>query len=232
MRAVVFVGGKGVRLRPLTNELPKPLLPVGGKPILETIIERLRSQGLTDICLATGYKADLIQSHFGDGRGLGVNISYTREPQPLGTAGALRLARNGYDDPLLVMNGDLLTEVSFAAMRAFHEGRKADVTVAVKRRGVPVRFGVLELNDAEVVQFREKPVLEVNVYAGIAIVQPWTIDLIPDDERYDIPDLVEDVKRHGGRVAAYHLTGFWLDIGEMADYKSANELARQRGTEL
>ena len=107
MRVVVFVGGKGVRLRPLTEKLPKPLLPVGSKPILQTIVERLRSQGLTNICLATGYKADLIESYFSDGQALGVNISYTREPRPLGTAGALRLARDGYEGPLLVMNGDL-----------------------------------------------------------------------------------------------------------------------------
>jgi len=226
MRVVVFVGGKGVRLRPLTEKLPKPLLPVGSKPILQTIVERLRSQGLTDICLATGYKADLIEAYFADGQELGVNISYTREPRPLGTAGALRLARDGYEGPLLVMNGDLLTEVSFAAMRAFHEQRNADITLAVKQRTMPVRFGVLDLDDGEVVDFREKPIVKFDVYAGIAIVEPQTLDYIPDGERYDIPNLIEDVKSRGGRVAAYHLTGFWLDIGEMSDYQTANQLAK------
>lgn len=224
MRVVVFVGGKGVRLRPLTKQLPKPMLPIGGKPILQTIIERLRRQGFTDICLATGYKADLIESHFGDGQSFDVNISYTREPHPLGTAGALRLARDGYEGPVLAMNGDLLTDVSFQAMQEFHEQQGADVTVAVKRREVPLRFGVLELNDREVIDFREKPVLEFDIYAGIAILAPWTIELIPQGERYDVPDLVADVKRHGGRVVAYHMTEFWLDIGERAEYEAAKGL--------
>ncbi len=226
MRVVVFVGGKGVRLRPLTKQLPKPLLPIGGKPILQTIIERLRRQGFTDICLATGYKADLIESHFGDGQSFDVNISYTREPHPLGTAGALRLARDGHEGPLLAMNGDLLTDVSFQAMQEFHDRQGADVTVAVKRREMPVRFGVLELNDGEVTGFREKPVLEFDIYAGIAILAPWTLDLIPEGERYDVPDLVADVRRHGGRVVAYHVTGSWLDVGEMSDYEAADELVK------
>ncbi|MFQ6131791.1 MAG: sugar phosphate nucleotidyltransferase [Armatimonadota bacterium] len=226
MRAVIFVGGKGMRLRPLTEELPKPLLPVGRKPILQTIIERLRSEGFTDICLATGYKADLIESYFGDGRNFDVSISYTREPQPLGTAGALRLSQNGRKDPLLAMNGDLLTKVSFGAMRQFHEERGADLTVAVKRRRVPIRFGVVELHDHEVMGFREKPVLDLDVYAGIAILEPWTVDLIPEAQPYNIPDLVAEVKRRRGRVVAYPMDEFWLDIGEMSDYEAANKLAQ------
>jgi len=226
MRVVIFVGGKGMRLRPLTEELPKPLLPIGRKPILQTIIERLHSEGLNDICLATGYKADLVESYFGDGQRFSVNISYTHEPHPLGTAGALRLSRNGYEGPVLAMNGDLLTKVSFQALRQFHQQRGADLTVAVKRRQVPIRFGVVQLRDREVLGFREKPTLDFDVYAGIAIVEPWTLDLVPEGQPYNIPDLVADVKRHGGRVCAYRMTEFWLDIGEMSDYETANELVR------
>lgn len=228
MKAVLMAGGVGTRLRPLTQILPKPLLPVGERSVLEIIFEKLRSRGFDDIIIATNYKSHLFESYFGDGSRFGVRITYSREREKLGTAGPLLLVKDKLREPFLVMNGDILTNLDFAALRNFHVENKAVFTAVTKKMSVPCDYGVVESKGDRVVGLKEKPVFETEILAGIYFLDPGVLALIPEGRAFDMPDLIRAAVDSGKKVLKYPLDAYWLDIGRMSDYEKANEDARNK----
>jgi dTDP-glucose pyrophosphorylase len=219
---VIMAGGKGTRLRPLTNQTPKPMLPVGGRPLLETMLDQVRDAGFSRVLMAVNYRADVIEDHFGDGSRFGVAIDYIHEPQQLGSAGALKLARGKLDQPFIVMNADLLTNVNLSALMRFHRDDRNLITAGVRRFVLEVPFGVVELHGSRVTELNEKPSLEFFVNAGIYAVSPEAVSLIPPElQLFDMTDLIEAVLAHGGRVGAFPVREYWLDIGQVSDYQRA-----------
>jgi NDP-sugar pyrophosphorylase family protein len=223
MKAVILAGGQGRRLAPYTTILPKPLMPVGDVPILEVVIRQLRRAGFDDITMAVGYLAELLMAYFGDGSKLGVRIGYSREEQPLGTAGPVGLAlAEGFDQPFLVMNGDLLTTIDYRALWAYHHARRTIATLATFRRDVKIDLGVVETDDGQwVTGYIEKPSYHYTVSTGIYVFQPEVLAYIPRQQRLDLPELVLTLLGAGQRVAAYPFDGTWLDIGRIDDYEQA-----------
>jgi dTDP-glucose pyrophosphorylase len=220
LRAVVMAGGYGTRLRPLTDELPKPMLPVGDRPLLEIIVNRLREAGIRQVNLATHYKGELISDHFKDGQDFGVDIRYVKEDQPLGTAGALSLLKQS-DEPLLVINGDILTRVDFRAMLNFHKEHKSDLTVAVRQYEFRVPYGVIVTDGVAVRGISEKPVVRQFINAGIYLLNPSVQQLIPNGQPYDIPDLIDRLVKEGRPVVCFPIREYWLDIGKADHYDQA-----------
>lgn len=224
--AMVMAGGMGTRLRPLTEELPKPMLPVGDRPLLELIIEQLRQTGIHQVNIATHYKPEKITEHFGNGRDFGIDIRYVAEEQPLGTAGALSLMQPP-DRPLLVMNGDILTRVNFKQMYAFHREHHADLTVGVRPYQVQVPYGVVESDGVHLCRLAEKPIYTFFVNAGIYLLEPAAYRYIPmNGRRFDMPDLIERLIADGRRVVSFPVREYWLDIGQHDDYLQAQEDVR------
>lgn len=219
LRAVVMAGGFGTRLGELTRETPKPMLPVGDRPLLERIIEQLRDAGIGHVNLTTHYRAEEIARHFGTGERLGVQIEYVSEEQPLGTAGALGLIES--DAPILVMNGDILTRVDFKAMHRFHDEHSADMTVAVRPYEARVPYGLVDLIGSRIVSIEEKPLARGFVNAGIYLLNPDVCRLVPPGERFDMPELIERLLEEGRSVVGFPLREYWLDIGALADYEQA-----------
>jgi NDP-sugar pyrophosphorylase family protein len=232
MKTVILAGGKGVRLRPLTYTIPKPLLPIGEKPILEEIIERLKSAGLTDLVIAVGYRAELIETYFRDGSQLGVHIEYVRETHPLGTAGPLSLVRRSCElspgVPLIVMNGDLLTDMDIRAFIDAHRESGDEVTVATREYQLQHPYGVLKLEGSRVTGIVEKPAVTDIVSAGIYAIQPSALDVIPDDRFFDIPDLVNALLAQARRVGAWQFAGEWLSIDRIEQLEDAARLIAER----
>jgi dTDP-glucose pyrophosphorylase/CBS domain-containing protein len=222
VQAVLMAGGKGTRLRPLTENLPKPMLPVGDRPLMELIIEQLRAAGITQINVTTHYLPEKIESHFGDGSAFGVHIRYVPEDQPLGTAGGIGLIETP-EIPLLVMNGDLLTDLDFRAMLDFHREQRAWLTVAVRQYSLTVPYGVVESEGGFVRGLTEKPSLNFFVNAGIYLLEPAAHRLIPSGERMDMPDLIQKLLDRGHPVASFPIHEYWLDIGQHADYQRAQD---------
>lgn len=220
--AVVMAGGAGVRLRPFTDKLPKPMLPIGGRPLLALIIEQLRNAGARCVYLTTHYRAQAIVEYFGDGDQFGIDIRYLNEEQPLGTAGALALL-NDAADPLLVMNGDLLTQVDFCSLFAFHRTQGADMTVVVRQQEFVVPYGVLETNGVAITTIEEKPTLHYTISAGIYVVSMSARHYIPKRQHFDIPDLIRTLLLAERRVVGFPLPGYWLDIGRPGDYQKAQD---------
>jgi dTDP-glucose pyrophosphorylase len=220
LRAVVMAGGLGTRLRPLTESLPKPMLPVGDRPLLEHIIEQLRQVGIRRVNLTTHYKSELITEHFGDGKNFGVEIEYVKEDKPLGTVGALSLLQPS-EEPLLVINGDILTRIDFHAMLDFHREQKANMTVAVREIEMRVPYGVVETEGVKVTRISEKPVLRHFINAGIYLLNPDVCRFIPNDRPYDMPELINRLLEAGRRVISFPVREYWLDIGKIEDYQRA-----------
>ncbi|MGB0383235.1 MAG: nucleotidyltransferase family protein [Ardenticatenaceae bacterium] len=220
LQAVVMAGGYGTRLRPLTENMPKPMLPIGDRPLLELIISQLSYTGIRRINLTTHYKGDLIAQHFGDGKNFGVEIRYVEESQPLGTAGSLSLL-DAPNEPLLVMNGDILTQVDFRAMFDFHQEHQAAMTVAVRQYDFQVPYGVLECEGYKVRQIREKPTYNFFVNAGIYLLEPELHCYVPNNQRFDMTDLIEILISQGKTVISFPILEYWLDIGQHADYEQA-----------
>lgn len=223
MRAILLAGGKGRRLLPYTMSLPKPLVPVGDRPIAETIVSQLARAGFDRVTISTGHLAGLIEAYFGDGSAWGVRIDYLREESPLGTAGALRLMDDP-DDVMLVMNGDVLIDLDFATMLEEHTARGVWATVSVTERSSLVDFGVV-VADAEelLVDWVEKPETTYTVSTGVYAVDRRCIDLIESGEALGMPDLLMRVLGAGGRVWCRPHAGYWLDIGRVEDYERAQE---------
>jgi dTDP-glucose pyrophosphorylase/CBS domain-containing protein len=225
--AVVMAGGRGARLGPLTDDLPKPMLRVAGRPILERIILHLVGSGLTTIALSVNYLAERIEEHFGDGSSLGCRIVYLREdPEaPLGTAGSLSLLADtdlGLDHPVLVMNGDLVTEFDVASLLDAHESSDAVATVAGRRYNHQVPFGVLQTGPDDLVEgLVEKPVAEWWANAGIYVLDPDVVGRVPTDEPSDLPRLLAGEIRAGRRVGLWRLVDDWHDVGRPDDLRHA-----------
>lgn len=220
LRAVIMAGGYGVRLRPLTNDTPKPMLPVGGQPLLQHTLEQLRKSGIQRVDLSTHYKAEVIANHFGDGHDFGLQISYIHEKSPLGTAGALK-AVGGSEDPLVVINGDILTQVNFRAMVDYHREHKALLTVGVRQYQVQVPYGVVECEGSSVRGISEKPKLSFFVNAGIYLLEPAAIDYIPEGQHFNMTDLMQRLVDERLSVVSFPIVEYWLDIGSPTDYEQA-----------
>jgi NDP-mannose synthase len=227
--AVILAGGKGTRLRPYTISLPKPLMPVGDHPILEIIIKKLRKAGVKKIIIAVGYLESLIKAYFGDGSKFGVEITYSREDKPLGTAGPLKLVRKHLRHSFILINGDTLTDMDLCGMLKFHRKHRALATVGISKRKVDIDFGVLKLDsDHRLVSYQEKPTIEYFVSMGIYVLEPRVVDYIPRGF-FNLPELMVAMKDAGEKVMAYQHKGYWLDIGRFEDYQTACGLAEDKG---
>ena len=222
LQAVIMAGGSGVRLRPLTEELPKPMLPMGDRPLMEIIIQQLREAGVKHVNVAVHHKHQKIIEHFGDGREFGLEISYVTEDRPLGTAGSLGLMKSP-NETVLVINGDILTQVDFRAMLIYHREQNADLTVAVQQQDFQVPYGVVECEDTLVRGLVEKPTLKFLINAGIYLLEPAVYRYIPNGEPYDMTDLIQRLVDEDMQVVAFPIREYWVDIGQHEDYQSAQE---------
>lgn len=218
---VLMAGGLGSRLKPLTDDTPKPLLKVGGKPILETILENFIEYGFTNFHVSVNYKAELIEEYFGDGSRWGARIEYLREDKKLGTAGALGLLPQRPDAPLLVMNGDVLTKVNFQQLLEFHREHQAAATMCVREYDFQIPYGVVTVNNHRILTIEEKPVHRFFVNAGIYVLEPGALDLIPKDTFFDMPTLFEKLVAQQQETAVFPVREYWLDIGRMDDFERA-----------
>lgn len=218
-----MAGGLGSRLRPLTDEVPKPLLPIGGRPILELILHQLRDAGVDEVYISIGYKAELIRAYVADGRRLGLRVRYVDEPTPLGTAGALGYVKQDVRGPLLVMNGDILTKLDFRAFHAGHVAAGAVMTLGVREDQHQIPFGLVETQNGLVAKITEKPIQAYLVSAGIYVMSPQAIESVTPGVRLDVPDLINDVVARGGRVRYHVIRERWIDIGALEDFHRANE---------
>ena len=222
-RAILMVGGLGTRLRPLTQDMPKPMLKVGNKPILQTIVEKFAEYGFVNITMCVNFNASIIRDYFGDGKEFGVNIDYVLEEKRMGTAGALSLLKERPSEPFFVMNGDLLTNVNFEHIFNYHMINKATATMCVREYDYEVPYGVVKMNDNKITAIAEKPVQKFFVSAGIYMLSPEILDLIPKNEFYDMPALFEKLIKLSKNVISFPIREYWLDIGRMEEYQRANE---------
>jgi NDP-sugar pyrophosphorylase family protein len=223
MKTVILAGGRGTRLAPYTSVLPKPLLPIGERAILEILVERLRGAGFTDITLSVGHLAHLIRAVFENGPARGVRLTYVHEDRPLGTAAPLRLVE-GLDETFLVLNGDVLTTLDLNEFVRFHRERGYEMTIASHERRTRFDYGVIEADaTGRVRAFSEKPVVTSLVSMGIYAMEPKVLEMIPEDEPFDVPDLVQALVGAGCRVGVFPYSGYWRDLGRHEDYTAANE---------
>jgi len=224
MKAVILAGGKGRRLMPYTTTFPKPLMPIGDKPILEIILRQLKANGVDHVIMAVGHLAELIMAFFGDGSPFGLTIQYSRENTPLGTAGCLGLIKDQLDGPFLMMNGDIVTTLDYSELIRFHQQSGAAATVALNRRTINIDFGVVETDpDQNIVGYHEKPTIEQYVSMGVYVFDPRVLTLINPNEYLDFPDLIKLLLNKGEVVKGFPFNGYWLDIGRPDDYEKANE---------
>lgn len=221
-KVILMVGGLGTRLNPLTETTPKPMLHVGNKPILQTIVEKFASHGFINIVMCVNYKSHIIQDFFGDGSQFGVNIEYIIEESRMGTAGALSLLTQNPDEPFFVMNGDLLTNVNFEHLLEFHQSSDAIATMGVREYDFQVPYGVVNIEQGKITSIEEKPVHQFFVSAGIYMLNPECIDLIPEGKFYDIPTLFEKIISRGENSISFPIREYWLDIGQIEEYEKAN----------
>ncbi|MBF0623612.1 MAG: nucleotidyltransferase family protein [Magnetococcales bacterium] len=218
---VIMAGGLGSRLGDLTADCPKPLLNVGSRPILEIILESFIEYGFHRFFFSVNYKKGMIQDHFGDGSRFGVTIEYLEEDRRLGTAGSLTLLPDFPDDPLFVMNGDLLTRIDFDDILDFHLRHQAAATLCVRKVEHSVPYGVVEMDGHRLIGIEEKPVREYFVNAGIYLLNPETLSLVPEGVHYDMTDLFREIMDSGGTTAAFPFLEYWLDIGRLGDFQQA-----------
>lgn len=225
MKAVIQAGGKGTRLRPYTMILPKPLMPVGSRPVLEILLKWLRRNGTHEAYVTTGYLGHLIRSVCGDGRQWGMRIHYTEETEPLGTIGPLGLLRDELDESFLVINGDVLTDLNLTALAAMHRRRGCLLTIATARRTTRMDFGIIEDVNGQVVGFREKPNITNLVSMGIYCMDPEVLSYVPDGVPFGFDDLVLRMLDRGLQVGTFVHGGLWLDVGRVEDFQRAQELS-------
>jgi len=220
-KVVLMAGGLGTRLRPLTNDIPKPLLQIGGKPILETIIQNFVKYGFVDIIISVNYKAQMIKDYFGEGEKLGANITYVEENKRLGTAGALSLLGETPKEPFFVMNADLLTTVNFELMLDFHTSENSLATMAVREYEYQIPYGVVEVGESQITSIKEKPIQKFFVNAGIYILSPKVLENIPKDEFYDMPTLFDELIHDDKKALSFPVHEYWMDIGRMDEFQQA-----------
>tara|TARA_B110000967_G_C18885897_1_gene563964 strand:- start:2104 stop:3150 length:1047 start_codon:yes stop_codon:yes gene_type:complete len=219
---VLMVGGLGMRLRPLTEKTPKSMLNVGDKPILQTIIKGFVDCGFINITMCLGYQSNIIKNYFQDGSAFGANIDYVIEDKRMGTAGALTLLKSKLNKSFFVMNGDLLTNVNFDKMLDFHESNNSKATMCVTEYEIEVPFGVVNLDNEKIISIEEKPTQSFFVNAGMYLLEPECINLIPTNKFYDMPSLFEEMIKNNLKVTSFPLKEYWLDIARVADYEKAN----------
>jgi dTDP-glucose pyrophosphorylase len=224
---VLMAGGKGVRLYPLTKDVPKPMLKIGDMPILEIILRKLKSQGFKNIYISVNYLGNIIEEHVKDGAWLGLNVTYLHESQPLGTAGALGQLNGTLTEPFIVMNSDLLTNCDFRQVIRFHKKTGAKGTLGVREYSFQIPYGVVNINGTEVESISEKPVHRSMVSAGIYALDPWALNLVPADEYCDMPTLLDKIKAEGQKVSAFPIHESWLDIGRHDDLNDARNNIEQ-----
>jgi NDP-sugar pyrophosphorylase family protein len=217
-----MAGGLGARLGELTKNTPKPMLQVGNKPILETIIEGFAKYGFSDVIISVNYLSHVIEEYFGNGENFGVNIEYVHEKERMGTAGALSLMRDKLTEPFFVMNGDILTNVNFAHLLDFHKEQNSVATMCVREYDFQVPYGVVNIDDGRISSIDEKPVHKFFVSAGIYMLSPDVLDFIPQNSFYDMPTLFERLIDAQKNALSFPIRDYWLDIGQMGDYKQAN----------
>ena len=230
MHAVILAGGKGTRLKPFTNAIPKPLVPIGDMPILEIVLRQLRYYGVTSVTLAVNHLARLIQAFFSDGSELGLDIAYSLEDQPLGTAAPLREIGN-LPESFLIMNGDVLTTLDFADLMAFHKEHGNAITIATFERKVKIDLGVLKVESGTLADYIEKPEYSFTVSTGIYACKRDALSAIPETGRFDMPQLVLALKESSERVGVYSGDFEWLDIGRLDDYETAVALFEEKRDE-
>lgn len=222
MKAVILAGGKGTRLRPYTKIFPKPLVPIDDKPVLEIIINQLAKNGFKEIIMAVGHLAELIQAFFGDGSKFGVKIKYSREDEPLGTAGPLLKVQEDLGETFLMMNGDVLTNLNIKELINYHKTQNAMATIALNGREVKIDYGVVETDEESTINnWLEKPTIDYQVSMGIYILEPEALNYIPADQAFDLPDLIRKLIQEHKTVKGFLFNGFWLDLGRPEDYERA-----------
>jgi len=223
MKAVILAGGKGTRLAPYTTILPKPLMPIGEMPILEVLLRQMKRAGVNHVVLTVGHLASLLRSYFGDGAQWELDITYSQEQVPLGTAGPIALVQ-GLDKTFLVTNGDVLTTLNLKKLIAFHKQKGGIATIAAHRRQVKIDLGVIQWDgDGRVSGYIEKPTTDYTVSMGMYIFEPRVLEYIPAGEYLDFPDLILKLLANGEKVCGYTFDGYWMDLGRPDDYAQANE---------
>ncbi len=220
---VLMAGGLGSRLKPLTDDIPKPLIRVGDKPILETVLSGFAKAGFGRFFISVNYKAEMIQEYFGDGSAWGVKIEYLEEKERLGTAGALSLLPERPSHPFFVMNGDLLTTVNFEQMLKYHRERQAFATVGVREHSITVPFGVIDFNEHRLLGIREKPTQKFFVNAGVYLLDPGVLDMLAANEAVDMPTLIERSISEGRQSVVFPFREYWIDVGRLDDLQRASD---------
>jgi len=219
-QAVIMAGGQGTRLRPLTKDTPKPMLPVGGRPLMEIMLERLRDVGIQHVNITLHHRPEKVTDYFGDGQNFGVDINYVNEEEPLGTAGVLGLM-NPPKDTILVINGDVLTNLDFRSLMSYHRDNQAQLTMVVQQYNIQLPYGVVECEDTLVSNLEEKPTKNFLVNAGIYLLEPMVYEFIPSGQHFDMTELIQKLLDEGLPVAAFPLREYWVDIGKLSDYEQA-----------
>lgn len=220
---IIMAGGFGSRLRPYTNTCPKPLLPVAGKPMLEHIIERAKTEGLDRFIIATHYLGEMIENHFGDGESWGVQIEYLREKNPLGTAGALSLLKALPTEPFIVTNADILTKLRYKELLDYHVQHGASATMVVRQHKWENPFGVVQTKGVDIIAFEEKPIVRNYVNAGVYVLEPQVLSYLKGEVNCDMPLLFERLQEAGLRTVVYPIHEAWLDVGRPDDFKKAQQ---------
>jgi NDP-sugar pyrophosphorylase family protein len=224
MKAIILAGGLGTRLKPFTEIIPKPLLPIGEKSVLEIQIEHLRASGFDEIFLATNYKSEYIKNFFGDGSRYGVRLKISKEEKPLGTVGPISLLKNEFREPFLLMNGDILTLLNFQELYNFAVLQDSLLTVSIKEIITPFQFGNIYFEGDFVIRIEEKPNIKTNILAGIYILKPEIFQIIPENKYFGMDMLINKMLEMKMPITKFHLNNYWLDIGQVDDYQKAQEI--------
>jgi NDP-sugar pyrophosphorylase family protein len=227
MKSVILAGGLGTRVRPFTQVIPKPLLPVGEKAVLEIQIEHLEKHGFKEIFLATNFRSEYIENFFGDGSKYGVSLIVSKEEKPLGTAGPLSLLKDRLTEPFLVMNGDILTLMNFSAFYHFAVEKGARLTVAIKEILTPFQFGNIFYEGDFVTGIEEKPDIRTKILAGIYVMTPDVFELIPENEMYGMDALILKMLDMKIPIVKYEMSEYWLDIGNIESYEEVQDIYKQ-----
>lgn len=223
-KAVILAGGLGSRLKPFTEVIPKPLLPIGEKSILEIQMARLKQFGFDEIFLATNYKSEYIEGYFGDGSRYGVRLTISKEDKPLGTAGPLKLLKDKLTEPFIVMNGDILSLIDFSDFYKFSLKINSLLTIAIKKEITPFAFGNIFFEGDKVTGIQEKPDIVMYILAGIYVMRPGIFEYIPDNELFGMDKLIKTLLESDNAVTKYDLKEYWIDIGRINDYETAQEI--------
>jgi len=225
MQTIILAGGKGTRLKPYTTVLPKPLMPIGDMPILEIVVRQLKYYGCNKMIRAVRHMKELLSAFFNDGKRGNMEIKYSFEDKPLGTAGPLKLIKpDEIEDNFIVMNGDVLTDLNYGEFFEYHKNNNGLCTIATYKKPVKINLGVLELQDCEVVNYIEKPVLNYTVSMGVYAFKKETLQHIPENSFFDFPDLIKKLIKENKKVVSYPFDNHWLDIGTPSDFEIANDV--------